>query len=35
MSRSEVFSAAGMALALSGLLRLAEFFVRRGVGGIP
>jgi hypothetical protein len=28
------FAAAGMALALSGLLRLAEFFVRRGLGGI-
>jgi hypothetical protein len=28
------FAAAGMALALSGLVRLAEFFVRRGVGGI-
>jgi hypothetical protein len=28
------FAAAGMALVLSGLLRLAEFFVQRGVGGI-
>jgi len=28
------FAAAGMALALSGLLRLAEVFVRRGAGGI-
>jgi hypothetical protein len=28
------FAAAGMALALSGLLRLAEFFVQRGTGGI-
>jgi hypothetical protein len=28
------FAAAGMALALSGLLRLAEFFVQKGVGGI-
>ena len=28
------FAAAGMALALSGLLRLAEFFVQRGGGGI-
>ena len=28
------FSAAGMALLLSGLLRLAEFFVRQGTGGI-
>jgi hypothetical protein len=28
------FAAAGMALGLSSLLRLAEFFVRRGTGGI-
>ena len=28
------FAAAGMALMLSGLLRLAEFFVARGTGGI-
>jgi len=28
------FAAAGMALTLSGMLRLAEFFVQRGVGGI-
>jgi len=31
---SDNFAAAGMALALSGLLRLAEFFVQRGAGGI-
>ena len=28
------FAAAGMALMLSGLLRLAEFFVAKGTGGI-
>jgi hypothetical protein len=28
------FAAAGMALLLSGLLRLAEFFVRQGAGGV-
>jgi hypothetical protein len=28
------FAAAGMALLLSGLLRLGEFFVQHGVGGI-
>ena len=28
------FAAAAMALALSGILRLAEFFVQRGTGGI-
>jgi hypothetical protein len=29
------FVAAGLCLLLSGLLRLAEFFVARGTGGIP
>ena len=28
------FAAAGMSLLLSGLMRLAEFFVQRGAGGI-
>jgi hypothetical protein len=29
------FVAAGLCLLLSGLLRLAEFFVAHGTGGIP
>jgi hypothetical protein len=28
------FGAAGMSLMLSGLLRLAEFFINRGIGGV-